>query len=67
MEFGQKNYFREIDLFDFMSCLPWTFLFFWPTVYFKALKITFRVKVGISAAQKPGSKSGNQGHNKGQE
>ena len=28
MEFGQKNFFYEIDLFDFMSFLDWTFLNF---------------------------------------
>ena len=28
MEFGQKNFFREIDFFDFTSFLVWTFLNF---------------------------------------
>ena len=28
MEFGQKKFFREIDLFDFTSFFAWTFLNF---------------------------------------
>ena len=28
MEFGQKDFFREMDLFDFTSFLAWTFLNF---------------------------------------
>ena len=34
MDFGQKKFFREIDLFDFTSFFFWPGLFqiFWPTV-----------------------------------
>ena len=62
----QKN-FREIDSFHLTSFLAWTFLNVLAHCEFKALEITFRVNVGLSASQKLGSKSGNQGHNKGQE
>ena len=36
MEFGPKKFFREIDLFDFMSFFAMDFLIFWYTMFDQA-------------------------------